>query len=315
MNNDNTLNAAENIKSYMNDGLNIKKIHFGEIAFRKFLFLSGLSILILFLAIGISLILNSIPSIRAFGFNFFASKIWNPPIEQFGALPFIVGTLLTSFIAIIITIPFSISISIFTGEFYKEGILSNLLKGMIELLAGIPSVVYGFFGLFVLVPVIRALEIKLGVLPYGVGIFSSALILSVMIIPFSASIGREVINMVPADIKEAAYSLGGTRYEVVRSAVIPYAKSGIFAGILLALGRALGETMAVTMVIGNSNYLPQNIFSPANTIASSIANQFTEAYSTLFLSSLIELGVILFIITGIINILGRIIIKKLMVET
>jgi phosphate transport system permease protein len=217
-------------------------------------------------------------------------------------------------LAIIITIPFSFSISVFTGEFYKEGVLSNILKSMIELLAGIPSVVYGFFGLFVLAPVIRTLEMKIGVLPYGVGIFTSSLILSVMIIPFSASIGREVINMVPADIKEAAYSLGGTHYEVIRSTVIPYAKSGIFAGILLALGRALGETMAVTMIIGNSDFLPHSIFSPANTMASVIANEFTEATGTLYLSSLIEIGVVLFIITGIINILGKIIIKKLMVE-
>ncbi|MCL5408687.1 MAG: phosphate ABC transporter permease subunit PstC [Candidatus Omnitrophica bacterium] len=315
MNNGNAGNTAENLKNYRNDSLSIPKVQHGDVVFKRFLFLSGLGVLILFLAIGISLVLNSLPSIRAFGFNFFVTKSWSPPAEQFGALPFIAGTLLTSFIAIIITVPFSIAISIFTGEFYKEGFLSNLLKSMIELLAGIPSVVYGFFGLFVLVPVMRIFEIKIGVLPYGVGIFTASLILSVMIIPFSASIGREVINMVPADIKEAAYSLGGTRYEVVRSAVIPYAKSGIFAGILLALGRALGETMAVTMIIGNADFLPHSIFSPANTMASVIANEFTEATGTLYLSSLIEIGVVLFIITGIINIIGRIIIKKLMVET
>ena len=186
---------------------------------------------------------------------------------------------------------------------------------MVELIAGIPSVIFGFFGIFVLVPVVRTLEIKLGVEPYGVGIFTSSLILSFMIIPFSASIGREVISMVPSDIKEAAYSLGATKYEVIKNVIIPYAKSGIFAGILLALGRALGETMAVTMVIGNSNFLPKNIFAPSNTMASVIANEFTEATGNLYLSSLIEIGVLLFIVTTIINIVGKIIIRKMSVET
>jgi phosphate transport system permease protein len=176
-------------------------------------------------------------------------------------------------------------------------------------------VIYGFWGLFVLVPIIRGLQVKLGVLPYGVGIFSASLILSVMIIPYAASIGREVIALVPSDIKEAGYSLGATRQEVVTKIILPYARSGIGAGILLALGRALGETMAVTMVIGNANILPRSIFSPGNTMASVIANEFAEATGRLYLSSLIEIGVLLFLVTVIINLIGKYVIQRVTVGT
>jgi phosphate transport system permease protein len=182
---------------------------------------------------------------------------------------------------------------------------------MIELLAGVPSVIYGFCGLFLLAPFIRALEMTLGAAPYGVGIFTASLVLSIMIIPYSASIGREVISLVPSDLKEAALSLGGTRFEVIRKVILPYAAPGIVAGILLSLGRALGETMAVTMVIGNSNFIPKSIFSPANTLASVIANEFTEATGNLYLSSLIELGLVLFIVTTIINFIGKLIIRRM----
>jgi phosphate transport system permease protein len=185
---------------------------------------------------------------------------------------------------------------------------------MIELLAGVPSVIYGFCGLFLLAPLIRNLEIKLGVPPYGVGILTASLVLSIMIIPYSASIGREVIGLVPSDLKEAALSLGATRFEVIRKVILPYAGSGIVAGILLSLGRALGETMAVTMVIGNSNFIPKSIFSPANTLASVIANEFTEATGSLYLASLIKLGLVLFIVTTIINLIGKLIIRRMGVE-
>ena len=282
-----------------------------EKKFNTILYLSGIMVLILVLAIFISLILNSFPSIKALGWKFFIGKEWNPVLGVFGALPFIVGTVLTSFIALLLSIPFSFAISILLGEYYKKGILSSILNTTVELLSGIPSIIYGFWGLFVLVPIIRAFEIKMGIYPYGVGIFTASIILAIMIIPYSASLGREVISLVPSDIKEAAYSLGATRFEVVRDIVLPYARSGISAGFLLSLGRALGETMAVTMVIGNANILPLNIFAPGNTIASLIANEFTEASGNLYLSSLIEIGVVLFIITIIVNIIGRIVIKKI----
>lgn len=285
-----------------------------QTAFQKILVISALAVVILVLAILLSLIISSFPSLRAFGLNFFFSTTWDPVSSRFGAVVFLVGTLLTSFLALLICLPFSQAISIFIGEYFREGILSSFLKQVTELLAGIPSVIYGFWGLFVLVPIVRDLEMKLGVLPYGVGILSASLVLSVMIIPYAASIGREVIALVPSDLKEAGYSLGATRQEVVTKIILPYARSGILAGILLALGRALAETMAVTMVIGNSNILPRGIFSPGNTMASVIANEFTEATGALYLSSLIELGLLLFIVAVIINLIGRYVIRRVTVE-
>lgn len=285
-----------------------------QTAFQKILLISALAVVILVLAILLSLIISSFPSLRAFGLNFFFSTTWDPVSSRFGAVVFLVGTLLTSFLALLICLPFSQAISIFIGEYFREGILSSFLKQVTELLAGIPSVIYGFWGLFVLVPIVRDLEMKLGVLPYGVGILSASLVLSVMIIPYAASIGREVIALVPSDLKEAGYSLGATRQEVVTKIILPYARSGILAGILLALGRALAETMAVTMVIGNSNILPRGIFSPGNTMASVIANEFTEATGALYLSSLIEIGLLLFIVAVIINLIGRYVIRRVTVE-
>ncbi len=244
-------------------------------------------------------------------FKFLFLKEWDPVVEKFGMLPFLVGTLLTSIIALLISLPFSISIALFLGEYFKTGFISRVLSYSTDLLAGIPSVIYGFWGLYLLVPLIRKLEIKLGVLPYGVGILTASLILAVMIIPYASSIAREVIKLVPQDLIEAGYSLGATRYEVIKKVIIPYSFSGIFAGILLSFGRAFGETMAVTMVIGNSNFLPKSIFSPANTMASVIANEFTEATGDIHLSSLIHIGLWLFIITFLINLVGNIIIKRL----
>jgi phosphate transport system permease protein len=189
--------------------------------------------------------------------------------------------------------------------------LPAIVKSAVELLAGIPSVIYGFWGLYLLVPIIRDLEMKFGILPYGVGIFTASVVLAIMIVPYAASIGREAIQLVPQDLKESAYSLGATRFEVVRIIIIPYARSGIAAGISLAFGRAFGETMAVTMVIGNSNFIPKSIFAPANTMASVIANEFTEAVGKLYLSSLIEIGLFLFIVSALITIVGKYIIKRL----
>jgi len=284
-----------------------------ERRFNTILTLSALVIVILLLAVLLTLIVSSMPAIKTFGISFFVSKTWDAPASQFGALPFLIGTLLTSFLALLISIPFSVSISIFLGEYFREGAISTFLRSSIEVLAGIPSVIYGLWGLFVLMPLVRYLEIKMGVAPYGVGIFTSSVILAVMVIPFSASIGREVITLVPADLKEAAYSLGATRFEVIKNIIIPYARSGIIAGILLALGRAIGETMAVTMLIGNSNFIPRSIFSPANTMASVIANEFAEA-TGIAAASLIYIGLVLFIVTTTVNIVGTYVIKKISVE-
>lgn len=283
-------------------------VFFGVLSF------SALCIVILLVSIFITLSVESLPSLKAFGIRFFFEKTWDPVFGIFGALPFLVGTLLTSFLSLFISLPFSLSISIFLGEYFKEGTVSSILKSAIELLAGIPSIIYGFWGLFVLVPIIRLIEIQLGVAPYGVGIATASVILAIMIIPYSASLGAEVIQLVPSDLKEAAFSLGATRFEVITKVILPYARSGIGAGTLLSLGRALGETMAVTMVIGNSNFLPQSIFSPSNTMASVIANEFSEATEKIYLSSLVEIGLLLFLVTMLVNIIGKYIIYKMGVE-
>ncbi len=269
---------------------------------------------LLLLAIFISLFISAQPSLQKFGFLFFGATIWDPLNGQFGALPFALGTLLTSIISLIVCIPFSLSVALILGEYFPSGPIATVLNSAMELLAGIPSIIYGMWGLFALVPIVRGFEVTIKVLPLGVGIFAAALLLSIMIIPFAASISREVIGMVPNDLKEAAYSLGATRYEVIKKVVIPYAGSGIIAGILLSFGRALGETMAVTMVIGNSYFMPTNIFGPGHTIASIIANEFTEATDPVYVSSLIEMGLVLFIITIIFGIAGRYIITKTSVK-
>ncbi len=281
-----------------------------ENLFRKSLVIVALFILVLVIGIMLTLTIESIPTMKSLGFKFIWGKTWDPVNDVYGAFPFLLGTLLTSFIALIISIPFSFAIAIFLGEYQPQGWFSNFLKNAVELIAAVPSVIYGFWGLLVLVPMVRDLETKLNVLPYGIGIFTSSLILSIMIIPYSASLGREMIRMVPQSLKESAYSLGATRWEVIRSVVLPYVRSGLFAGVLLSLGRALGETMAVTMVIGNTSLIPTSIFSPGNTMASVIANEFTEADHTSYLSALIELGLMLFVVTIVINMIGKSIIKR-----
>ncbi|MEO8720296.1 MAG: phosphate ABC transporter permease subunit PstC [Ginsengibacter sp.] len=290
------------------------RIDFKEKAFKKTLTLSALFAVVILIAIFFTLLINSFPSIKAIGFKFFYQQTWDPVTDQYGALPFLVGTLLTSFLALIISTPFSIAVAIFLGEYYKKGIVSEFFSNVIDLLAGIPSVIYGFWGLFVLVPIVRVIEMKLNVPPYGVGIFTSSVILAIMVLPFSVSLSRQVISMVPSHLKEAAYSLGATRFEVITKIIIPYTKSGLFAGLLLALGRALGETMAVTMLIGNTHALPSGIFSPGNTMASVIANEFTEATGKIHTSALIEMGLFLFVVATIINIFGKQVIKRFTLE-
>jgi phosphate transport system permease protein len=278
--------------------------------FRNSLVIIALTMVVLVTGIFLTLVVQSVPSIKALGIKYLWGKTWNPVTNEYGAYPFLLGTLLTSFLALIISIPFSFAVAIYLGEYNSKGWLSNLLKNTVELIAAVPSVIYGFWALVVLVPMVRALEIKLGVVPYGIGIFTASVVLAIMIIPYAASIGREMIKIVPQSLKEGAYSLGATRWEVIRSVILPYTKSGLFAGILLSLGRALGETMAVTMVIGNTSIIPTNIFAPGNTMASVIANEFTEADRTVYLSALIELGLVLFLVTVVINMIGKRIIKR-----
>ncbi len=274
-----------------------------EVVFRRTLSVIGWLMIALVIGILLTLIWQSMPSIKKYGFSYVWTQVWNPTAsvvnpEVFGALPFLFGTLLTSFLALLISIPFSLAVAIFLGEYYPEGWFSNLLMNTVELIASIPSVIYGFWGLAVIIPIL------------GKSIMTSSLILAVMIIPYAASLGRSMIRMVPANLKEAAYSLGSTRYEVIRSVIIPYVKSGLFAGVLLSLGRALGETMAVTMVIGNNNSFPKSIFSTGNTLASMIALELPEATDDTHISALVELGLILFVVTVVINLIGRKIISR-----
>jgi phosphate transport system permease protein len=281
-----------------------------ESLFKRSLVVIGAAMVILVAGILITLIIESVPSIKHLGIKYLWGTTWDPVNNVYGAAPFLLGTILTSFLALIISIPFSFAIAIYLGEYNTQGWLSNFLKNTVEMIAAVPSVIYGFWGLLVLVPLVRTLEMKLGVLPYGIGIFTASLILAIMIIPYAASLGREMIRLVPSPLKEGAYSLGATRYEVIKNVILPYTKSGLFAGILLSLGRALGETMAVTMVIGNTSLIPTSIFAPGNTMASVIANEFTEADHTIYLSALIELGLVLFLVTVVINMIGKRIIKR-----
>jgi phosphate transport system permease protein len=281
-----------------------------ESVFRQTLTIIGLLMVILVLGILLTLVIKSMPSIKALGLKYLWSSTWDPVQDIYGAAPFLVGTLISSFLALIISIPFSLGVAIFLGEYYPKGWIPNFLKNAVELIAAVPSVIYGFWGLAVLVPIVRTFESHIGVAPIGQGIFASSLILAVMIIPYAASLGRSMIQLVPSHLKEAAYGLGATRWEVIRSVILPYTKSGLFAGILLSLGRALGETMAVTMVIGNSSLMPHSIFEYGNTMASVIANEFTEADKPVYVSALIELGLVLFLVTVVINLIGKKIIDR-----
>ncbi|HUX94292.1 MAG TPA: phosphate ABC transporter permease subunit PstC [Bacteroidales bacterium] len=271
------------------------------------LFTATLLVLIISAGIVFSLFRGALPAFKTFGLKFIFTNEWNPTAgkEVYGALPFIAGTLITSILALIICIPLAFSTSLFVAEYYRGTRIAGILSSMVDLLAGIPSIVYGLWGFYTLRPFI----IKLGLSDQGFGIFTASLILAIMIIPFATSLSNEIIAMVPDELKEAAYSLGATRFEVIFNVIIPNARSGIVASYILALGRALGETMAVTMLIGNSNVIPSGLFSTGNTMASIIANQFGEA-SGLKLSSLIAIGLLLFAITGIINSIGKIIIRK-----
>jgi phosphate transport system permease protein len=281
-----------------------------ETMFKQLLIVMSIFLVLIILGVLATLILESMPSIKSLGFGYLWGKVWDPVQNIYGAYPFLIGTLLTSFIALIISIPFSYAIAIYLGEYNPKGWLSDLLKNTIELIAAVPSIIYGFWGLFVLVPLVRTFEMKFHILPYGIGIFTASLILAIMIIPYGASLGITLIRMVPSPLKEGAYALGATRFEVIRSVIMPYTRSGLFAGVLLSLGRALGETMAVTMLIGNTSTIPTSIFAPGNTMASVIANEFTEADHTVYLSALIELGLVLFFVTVIINLIGKRIITQ-----
>jgi phosphate transport system permease protein len=252
-----------------------------------------------------ALVSQSINTFAEFGpLGFLTSTEWDSVNNKFGALPFIAGTLATSFLALLFCIPFSLSIALFNGEYFRGTKIAAVVGAIVDLLAGIPSIVYGLWGFYVL----RPLMIDMGISAQGFGVLLASLVLAVMIIPYASSLSTEFIAMAPNELKEAAYSLGATRLEVIRTVDIPASLSGIFASYVLALGRALGETMAVTMLIGNTNNIPTSLSDTGNSMASIIANQFGEA-DGLKLSSLMAIGLLLFLITAAINFVAKYIMK------
>ena len=276
--------------------------------FRVLLILSAVVIPIIGGGIVYSLTADASGAFEHFGFwNFIFSDDWVTTAgkESYGALPFITGTLLTTILALLMCIPFSLPVALFTGDFCRVNKFAAVLGTVTDLLAGIPSIIYGLWGFYVL----RNVFMHLNLSPQGSGILTAAFVLAIMIVPYAASLSSEFIKMVPSDLKEGAYAMGATRAEVIRRVVFPMAGSGIFSAYILAIGRALGETMTVTMLIGNTNQMPETLRTTGNTMASIIANQFGEA-DGLKLSSLIAIGLLLFLITAVINMIGKILIRK-----
>ena len=276
--------------------------------FRVLLILSADVIPIIGGGIVYSLTADASGAFEHFGFwNFIFSDDWVTTAgkESYGALPFITGTLLTTILALLMCIPFSLPVALFTGEYFRGKKIAAVLGTVTDLLAGIPSIIYGLWGFYVL----RNVFMHLNLSPQGSGILTAAFVLAIMIVPYAASLSSEFIKMVPSDLKEGAYAMGATRAEVIRRVVFPMAGSGIFSAYILAIGRALGETMTVTMLIGNTNQMPETLRTTGNTMASIIANQFGEA-DGLKLSSLIAIGLLLFLITAVINMIGKILIRK-----
>jgi phosphate transport system permease protein len=279
---------------------------------------SALLVLFIVVLLVIELWSTSQPTVKAFGWGFLVSSKWDPNAGQFGALPFIYGTCVTSFLALLIAIPLGVGSAVFLAEMAPPRV-SNMLTFLIELLAAVPSVIYGLLGIFILVPIIRDYLVPVltqffGYLPifqgdfYGVSFLSAGLVLSVMVVPFIISVSREVLLAVPTDQREAALALGATKWETTWQVVLPNAFTGVVGSVFLALARALGETMAVTMVIGNTPRITASLYSPGYSIAAVIANEFAEASGDLYISSLIFLGLVLFGLTILINALARILI-------
>jgi phosphate transport system permease protein len=285
-----------------------------DAAFRGTTKLFALGVLLLLGAVMVALFIGGLPAMRAFGFGFLVDQTWNPVKQIFGGAPAIYGTLLTSFIAMLIGVPLALGVAIFLTELCPP-VLRRPIGVLIELLAAIPSIIYGIWGLFILAPFLQLtvqpfLKETLGNIPLidvffsgpplGLGVLTAGFILAVMVLPFIAAVTRDVFSTVPAILRESAYGIGCTTAEVIRDIVLPYTRVGVVGGVMLGLGRALGETMAVTFVIGNAHRISASLLAPGTTISATLANEFTEAVGDLYQSSLIELGFILFIITFIV---------------
>ena len=307
----------------------LKRFIATDSAFRYVTRAAAITVLAILFGVFVSLVLGAWPAFRTFGLDFLTTQSWNPVTDKFGALPPIYGTVVTSLIAMLIAVPVGIGIAIFLTELCPR-LLRQSIGIAIELLAGIPSIIYGIWGLFVFAPFLQqhvqpALIDYLGGLPvlgalftgppYGIGVFTAGLILAIMVIPFISSISRDVFETTPAVLKESAYALGATKWEVIWSVVLPYGRSGVLGGVMLGLGRALGETMAVTFVIGNAHKISVSVIAPGTTISATIANEFTEAVGDLYTASLIALGFILFVITFIVLAIARYMLSRLELKT
>jgi phosphate transport system permease protein len=301
------------------------RLRLGDAAFRHLTRAAAVTVLVILGGIIVSLVYGSLPAIRAFGLTFLIDETWNPVTEKFGAIAPIYGTVMTSLIAMLIAVPVGLFIALFLTELCPMW-LRRPIGIAIELLAGIPSIIFGIWGLFVFAPFLQqyvqpfliAVFGHVPVLstlfegpPYGIGIMTAGLILAIMVLPFITSISRDVFEAVPPVLKEAAYGLGCTTWEVVRYVVLPFTRVGVIGGVMLGLGRALGETMAVTFVIGNAHRIAGSIMAPGTTISATIANEFTEAVEDIYTSSLIELGLILFLITFIVLAFARLMLMRL----
>ncbi|MEJ2431689.1 MAG: phosphate ABC transporter permease subunit PstC [Pseudolabrys sp.] len=303
----------------------MQRLRLRDTAFRQLTRAAAIAVLTILTGIIISLVYGAWPALTTFGPGFLVTEVWNPVTNKFGALAPIYGTLVTSIIAMLIAVPVGLFISLFLTELCPLW-LRRPIGIAIELLAGIPSIIYGIWGLFVFAPFLQQtlqpfLIDTLGNIPgigalfegppYGIGILTAGLILAVMVLPFITSISRDVFEAVPPVLKEAAYGVGCTTWEVVRYVVLPYARVGVIGGVMLGLGRALGETMAVTFVIGNAHRISSSILAPGTTISATIANEFTEAVGDLYTSSLIALGLILFVITFIVLAAARLMLMRI----
>ncbi|HWU68140.1 MAG TPA: phosphate ABC transporter permease subunit PstC [Stenotrophobium sp.] len=320
------MDTAQNIASRIQIGNAVLARNSVRDAFARYLTQAAAVLVLTMLgSVMLALLQGSLPAIKTFGFGFLTSQRWNPVTEKFGGAAAIYGTLVTSLIAMAIAVPVGLGIAVFITELCPRW-LKRPIGTAIELLAGIPSIIYGIWGLFVLAPLLQrhvqpllidtfenipGLSHLFAGPPYGIGILTAGLILSVMVLPFITSISRDVFETVPPMLKESAYGLGCTTWEVVQNIVIPYTRTGIIGGVMLGLGRALGETMAVTFVIGNAHRISGSLLAPGTTISAVIANEFTEADGKLYTSSLIELGLILFVITFIVLAAARLLLLRI----
>lgn len=296
----------------------LSRLRNGDEIARAVTFLFAASVVVITILLVYELWIQSALPRHKFGFSFFITRVWDPIGEQFGALPFIYGTVVTAAVSLLIAVPLGIGAAIFLAELAPQKI-SDPLQFLIDLLAAVPSVIYGVLGVFIVIPIMRtyiqpALKSVLGFLPlfqgaaYGVGFLTAGIVLAIMVIPYIISVSREVLLSVPRDQREAALALGSTRWESTWKVVVPFARTGIMGSIFLAMARALGETMAVTMVIGNTPTISSSLFSPGYSIAAVIANEFSEATGDMYLSALIELGLVLFLLTFVLNGLARLLV-------